>query len=195
MQKVCLIADGTAELAAAFTKEGYTVLALRGDPELWQMPEGVHAVDVLVCGAMLPCNEDGAGVKHLPDAKAFERALDDAVILPMRQLEKTLPLMENGEKRIAFMTSVRASINLCADVDNYPAHMAEAAKHMRLAVLQQELRERGYTLRLYDPGTLRDAPALATAILRNRFENGNELQRAAAQRLTMQNAQGREYPW
>ncbi len=193
MSRLCLIADGSEALRAAFRDRGYTVLAYSGRPDAWALPD--EPIDVLVCAARAICADDGAGLRELPDVGAFDAALKDALIVPLAQLRRVIAQMENGEKRIAFFTDVRASANLCERSGAYPARMAEAAKHMRLAILHEELRKRGFCVRLIDPGDDADAACAAQAVLCGSFADANNDERFAGRRFVMQDARGREYPW
>lgn len=74
---------------------------------------------------------------------------------PMCMAEHFLPLMENGMKRLCFVSSEAGSISVAHREGTYGYGMSKASLNMAVRLMFNELNPRGYTFRLYHPGWVR----------------------------------------
>ena len=110
---------------------------------------------------------------------------------------------DSSLKRLCFVSSEAGSITRCYRDSWYGYSMSKAALNMGVAVLFNELRPKGYTIRIYHPGwmqtfmsgqrnleaTLAPHEAAAHAL---RYFLGEEVDE---NRLMMRDYEGREWPW
>ena len=76
-------------------------------------------------------------------------------LAPLRLTQACLPLMENGMKRLCYVSSEAGSIAVCTREGISGYCMSKTALNMGVRLLYNELRPKGYTFRLYHPGWLR----------------------------------------
>ncbi|MCR2804647.1 SDR family oxidoreductase [Paenibacillus soyae] len=69
-------------------------------------------------------------------------------LAPLRTIEALLPLMEDGMKRLCFLSDVRGSFAAGHGSDYAGYGMSLAAKHMSVKIMSNSLGPRGYTFRI-----------------------------------------------
>ena len=76
---------------------------------------------------------------------------------PLCMVNTFLPLMmkENTTKRLCFISSEAGSISVCHREDGFVYPMSKAGLNMVVKLLFADLREQGFTFRLYNPGWMR----------------------------------------
>ena len=112
--------------------------------------------------------------------------------------EKLLPLMKNGHlKRCCFITSNKASVNLCEDISEYAYNMSKAGLHNFLQITKNKLSPEGFTFRAFDPlsGELSDKAAAMSAFSYFTRRRGVEGGRDDERTLVIRDAFGRQYTW
>lgn len=67
-------------------------------------------------------------------------------------VEKFLPLMQKGLKRLCFVSSEAGSISVAHRTNVYGYGMTKASLNMAVRLMFNQLRGEGYTFRLYHPG-------------------------------------------
>lgn len=89
----------------------------------------------------------------------FSRSLDLFRINSLGPLTLTkalLPLMQNGQKRLCFVSSEAGSISACwREKGAYAYPMSKSALNMAVKMLHAELQPSGFRVRLYHPGWLK----------------------------------------
>ncbi len=85
--------------------------------------------------------------------ETLKSALDINSIAPLRMTEALLPLMENGQKRLCFISSEVGSITLSHYGYDYSYYcLTKSALNMSVKIMFNHLKQYGYTFRLYHPG-------------------------------------------
>lgn len=74
---------------------------------------------------------------------------------PVNMVEKFLPLMQQGEKRLCFVSSEAGSISLAHRVGAIGYCMSKAALNMSIRLMFNRLQPQGYSFRIYHPGWVR----------------------------------------
>lgn len=137
------------------------------------------------------------------DWDAMHRAYTVNALGPIRVVEAFLPLMAEGMRRLAFVSSEAGSIAMNGRQGSYGYCMSKTALNMAVRILHNELRPEEYTFRLYHPGwvrsymsgqknpraTLEPEEAAACALL---FFLGD---REDEDRLVLIDYEGREWPF
>ncbi len=95
----------------------------------------------------------GIAIGNEPDSiKSMYRV---NVLGPMCMVENFLPLMQDGLRRLCFVSSEAGSVSL-AHRDSISAYgMSKTSLNMAVRLMFNQLREEGYTFRLYHPGWVR----------------------------------------
>lgn len=70
----------------------------------------------------------------------------------MCMVEKFLPLMQEGLKRLCFVSSEAGSISVAHRTNVYGYGMSKTSLNMMVRLMFNQLRGEGYTFRLYHPG-------------------------------------------
>jgi NADPH-dependent curcumin reductase CurA len=112
--------------------------------------------------------------------------------------EGFLPLMKKGGlKRCCFITSAKASINLCTDISGYGYNMSKAGLHNFLQIIKNKLMPEGFTFRAFDPssGELPDESASKSAYHYFTRRRGVEGGRDDEPKLVIRDAFGRQHSW
>ncbi len=116
----------------------------------------------------------------------------------LRQVNAALPRLQAGQgKRLCFVTSVTASVNLARDTGADSSSIVLAAANMAIRTLFNSLRPLGYTFRVFasrgfDPA---DAPYAVTYFLRDRSNEPESPEHSDENRLVMRNRYEQEIPW
>lgn len=193
--------DFAAELAARMTEKGCVIAS--GD-ELYTLDA---PVDIFIATENERSAADNFTVTDGIDPTVIMEAVHRNISLPMQKLERAIPLMDRGQlKRICFLSSADASVNMSNAVTGFGYCMSKAALHNALAIIKNRLYKEGYTFRLFDPLTDGREPHVTAAMAAytaadyflsglgydpNDYENGQNEER----RLTLRDALGREWPW
>lgn len=76
---------------------------------------------------------------------------------PLSMVNTFLPLMmkENAGKRLCFVSSEAGSISVCHRQEGFIYPMSKTALNMVVKLLFADLRDKGFTFRLYNPGWMR----------------------------------------
>jgi NAD(P)-dependent dehydrogenase (short-subunit alcohol dehydrogenase family) len=191
-------------LAGVFVREGFTVYSPGDLAVVGVGDDGADAVlylDYLV--DTTDFRDDGDNFRLLDgvDAGAVERVFRGNVLGPMAMLERVLPLLDAGEgKRLVYLSSVEASINVSTALCNYGYNMSKAALHQFVQLVRNKLASKGYTFRVFDPLTGEISPEKAAEaafhyITRRRGSENNDTLRDDEERLVLRDALGREYGW
>jgi NAD(P)-dependent dehydrogenase (short-subunit alcohol dehydrogenase family) len=115
-----------------------------------------HNTDHIDCfvsnaGIILPETDIREGVNQEGNRKTFEvNSLG-----PLFMTRSLLPLMENGDKRLCYVSSEAGSIAVAHRKDMFGYCMSKAALNMAVRQLHNELFPQGYTFRIYHPGWLK----------------------------------------
>ena len=120
------------------------------------------------------------------------------VLRTISMYEGFLPLVKNGElKRYCFITSVKASVNLCADISGYAYNMSKAGLHNFLQIIKNKLAPEGFTFRVFDPlsGGIPDDLAGRSAYSYFTRRRAADAGRDDETRLVIRDAFGRQYGW
>lgn len=104
------------------------------------------ALDILVncAGIMQPEGEEG-----------LRAAVNVNAIGALRTTECFLPLMENGMKRLCYISSEAGCLALLHRDSGYSYCVSKTVLNMEVKLMFNELRPKGYTFRLYHPGWVR----------------------------------------
>ncbi|MDD3415700.1 MAG: SDR family NAD(P)-dependent oxidoreductase [Lachnospiraceae bacterium] len=73
----------------------------------------------------------------------------------LRLVEAFEPLMKDGQKKIAVLSSEAGSISLAHRTDSFGYCMSKAALNMTVKLLYNQLKPKGYQFYLYHPGWVR----------------------------------------
>lgn len=123
-----------------------------------QIDEIAGSLDLLVSNAALM---DGDGSAELGGTKpinfdALERSFRINSLAAPVLVDHLLPLLEKGEmKRLFFTSSEISSIKLMHRSGDFRYAMSKAALNLSVRMIFNELRPRGYTFRLYQPGWMK----------------------------------------
>lgn len=120
------------------------------------------------------------------------------VLRPIRLYEGFFPLVQKGElKRYCFITSAKASVNLCGDVSGYGYNMSKAGLHNFLQIIKNKLIPDGFTFRAFDPLTdeLPDDMSGKSAFNYFTRRRGGEGGRDDEAKLVIRDALGRQQSW
>lgn len=218
------IASGfDVELAKVLSENGYKVYAgaagREGDAEAFAEiirfdPDSSDSIDK-TCGDLLhnpghiDLYIDTSNYKSVKDTFTVSKNIDYDVIneiyianvlRPIGMYEGFFPLVQKGQlKRYCFITSAKASVNLCGDVSGYGYNMSKAGLHNFLQIIKNKLMPDGFTFRAFDPltGELPDSMASKSAFnyfTRRRGVEGDP-NRDDELKLVIRNAFGRQQSW
>lgn len=133
---------------------------------------------------------------------AWEKLLENyagTAELLLAETGRVLPKMQNGKKRLCFLTQTSASINetdTAADAVNWEKTIL-AACNMAVATLFNRLGPEGFTFRLYAAENFEtENPSYAlTYFLADRSMEEESHRHSDEKRLVMRNWQEKEIPW
>jgi len=181
-------------LAAIFVREGYNVFT-PGDNE----PEG--SLDLYIDVSDERNAADTFTIRDGLDEEVIRAVYEKNVLGSMALLEKYLPLLDKGTgKRLCFLTSAEASINMTRDTDGYAYKLSKAAMHNFYQMTANKLVPDGYTFRFFDTmcGEIDAKTAAESAFhyfTRKRGTEHNDPLRNDENRLVFRDALGREHTW
>lgn len=102
-----------------------------------------HCLDMLVnCAGIVAGNEP----------ENFKSMYRVNVLGPMCMVEHFLPMMQQGLKRLCFVSSEAGSISLAHREGVFGYGMSKTSLNMAVRLMFNQLRGDGYTFRLYHPG-------------------------------------------
>lgn len=106
----------------------------------------ISCLDMLVNCAGIAIGSEPEQIKSMYRVNVFG---------PMCMVEQFLPLMQNGLKRLCFVSSEAGSVSVAhrAEVNAYG--MSKTSLNMVVRMMFNDLRGEGYTFRLYHPGWVR----------------------------------------
>jgi NAD(P)-dependent dehydrogenase (short-subunit alcohol dehydrogenase family) len=110
-------------------------------------------VDLLISNAGI-----GAGRSQLGeglDYAAMQRAFNVNALGAIRMVEAFLPLMQDGRRRLCFVSSEAGSVSLAHREGASGYCMSKTALNMAVRIMHNDLYPEGYTFRLYHPGWMR----------------------------------------
>ena len=87
--------------------------------------------------------------------EAMQNAYNVNTLGPIRTVEAFLPLMEEGMRRLCFVSSEAGCISLAYRQDTFGYCMSKTALNMAVRIMHNDLYDDGYTFRLYHPGWMR----------------------------------------
>lgn len=97
-----------------------------------------------------------AGISGMSDDRNVLNAVFNVNTLgALRMVEAFLPLMENGMKRLCFVSSEAGCVALAHRTDSFSYCMSKRALNMEVKLMFNKLAPEGYTFRLYHPGWVR----------------------------------------
>lgn len=117
-----------------------------------RIQEHTSRVDLLVCGTASSQGREAAGIAQM----SADLVLEDYqanTLGPIRVIEACLPLMDNGLRRIALLSDVQGSLGLGLSGAGTGYAMSKAALHMAYTMLHGDLSGKGFTFRLFEPGS------------------------------------------
>ena len=89
------------------------------------------------------------------DWEAMHRVYNVNATGPIRVVSAFLPLLAQGGRRLAFVSSEAGSIAMCNRTGGFGYCMSKTALNMAVRIMFNDLRPEGYTFRLYHPGWMR----------------------------------------
>lgn len=100
-------------------------------------------------------NAGQSGLREGLDWEAMHRAYNVNAVGPIRVVSAFLPLLAQGGRRLAFVSSEAGSIAMCSRTGSFGYCMSKTALNMAVRIMFNDLRREGYTFRLYHPGWVR----------------------------------------
>jgi len=175
--------DFDKKLAEIFSNKGYEVIKPGDKPD---------TLDFLIDTSDF-CHPDDNGA----NTEIMEQVFHQNVIIPMKNLEDYLPMLDKGEgKRLFYLTSASASINETNDTKNYAYNMSKAALHQFIQMTRNKLAPKGYTFRVFDPMTHEYAAEAAfNYITRRRGTENYDPNRDDEATVVFRDAEGRQHSW
>ena len=119
-----------------------------------RIAEQTDALDMLISNAGINAAGEG-GLSGPLDTNRTNLCFQINALGPIRLTQACLPLMQNGLRRLCYVSSEAGSIAVCtrAGVSGYC--MSKTALNMGVRLLFNELRPQGFIFRLYHPGWLK----------------------------------------
>lgn len=176
--------------------DALTILPLdvSSTPSVQAAAAQVPSLDMLVLSAGVSGGEDEDGVRT---------AFSVNTLGAIRMVEAFLPKMEEGLKRLCFISSEAGVISIAHRGVSYGYTVSKAMLNMAVQQMFLKLRPRGYTFRVYHPGWVRSYMAGVKGI-DGRYEP-EEAARPAYEQFTgdrtwedtlmMTDIDGRIWPW
>lgn len=189
------------KLSEKFEKVGHRVLLAAAAGAMEETLSGKEQIDMFVAAPSFPVGKarEEAGVEAGPDWGRAEELYASCVTETLSALQKAMPHMEGGLKRICYLNPACGSINGCLDKTDYGLHLCAAALNMQINILYNRLRPLGYTFRLFGTG-VGDLPEKEAAAAYWYFCTGRSTDPESAKhedenRLVMRDREGREIPF
>lgn len=96
-----------------------------------------------------------AGIAQNGSSETTVRCLNINTLGPIRMVEAFLPLMEQGEKRLCFLSSEAGSVTLAHSKGDVSYCVSKTCLNMAVRLMFERLQPQGYRFRLYHPGWVR----------------------------------------
>lgn len=96
-----------------------------------------------------------AGIAQNGSSETTVRCLNINTLGPIRMVEAFLPLMEQGEKRLCFLSSEAGSVTLAHRKGDVSYCVSKTCLNMAVRLMFERLQPQGYRFRLYHPGWVR----------------------------------------
>lgn len=168
--------------------------------------QAAGSLDVLVNNAAILPRRLESTIREAPHYDSMLDAYSVNALGPLRMTEAFLPLLDRGGgKRLCFVSSEAGSITRSHREGWFGYCMSKSALNMAVSILFKDLRNDGYTFRLYHPGWVRsymsgtknlqgdlepdEAAVPAIAYFMGQSGEQNE------DRLVMRDYLGQEWPW
>lgn len=155
-------------------------------------------IDLYIDTANYKLPEDDFNVSGNVDYDIIKEIYTANVLRPIALYEGFMPLIKKGSlKRCCFLTSAKASVNMCTDISGYGYNMSKAGLYNFLQIIKNKLSPEGFTFRIFDPsfGELTDEAASKSAYNYFTRRRGVEGGRDDESRLVIRNAFGRQQSW
>lgn len=140
-----------AELAQAHPEQLTCIPLNVGDAESVRAAARAASEQVGTIDMLINC----AGVSGRDGEAELRRVMNVNALGPIRMVEAFLPLMENGMKRLCFVSSEAGSITLAHRTEGIPYCASKHSLNMAVRLMFEELKDRSFTFRLYHPGWVR----------------------------------------
>lgn len=111
-----------------------------------QVAQLTDSIDILV---------NDAGISRPDTPEGVYEAINVNAVGAIRMTDFFLPLMEKGDKRLCYVSSEAGSITLYHRSGGLAYCSSKTVLNMALRLMFQELKEKGYTFRIYHPGWVR----------------------------------------
>ncbi len=184
-------------LAELLKKKGYSILSGNDETE--------EPVELFVATENIRLPDDNFDVREPGNYEAVAESFDLNLFSPILKLERLLKNLDKGNlKRICFLSSRTASVNLSDATFGFGYNMCKASLGTSLAIFKNKLYPDGYTFRLFDPMETENDPrvtnenaaeAALTYFLTGRAYDRNNDKRNDETRLVLRDALGREWPY
>lgn len=96
-----------------------------------------------------------AGIFQNGSREATVNCLNINTMGPIRMVEAFLPLMEQGERRLCFVSSEAGSVTLAHRKGDISYCVSKTCLNMAVRLMFERLQPQGYRFRLYHPGWVR----------------------------------------
>lgn len=96
-----------------------------------------------------------AGIAQNGSSETTVRCLNINTLGPIRVVEAFLPFMEQGEKRLCFLSSEAGSVTLAHRKGDVSYCVSKTCLNMAVRLMFERLQPQGYRFRLYHPGWVR----------------------------------------
>lgn len=121
-----------------------------------QVAGAVDALDLLIANAAINHSAHVESIRESPDFGDMQNEFNVNSLGPLRVVEAFLPLLDAGRrKRLCFVSSEAGSVGSSTRTGWFGYCMSKAALNMAVKNLSNDLGPRGFTFRLYHPGSLR----------------------------------------
>ncbi len=115
----------------------------------------VEKIDILINNAGI--SGSAGDIMCLENVERGLRIFQTNCLGPLAVVNTFLPLMlkEDAYKRLCFITSEAGSISVCHREDGFIYPMSKSGLNMTVKLLFEQLRGKGFTFRLYNPGWMK----------------------------------------
>ena len=181
-------ADQAAALCQELRNRGYDVSyyqlgAVQTEPDLMVLCPDLSGLELLYDGEI--------GTGH--DFDRMELLLSEKLFEMKDCIDSVAPLMQEGGKRIAFLTKEESSISLCSDSEQFSEHILLSAENMLAKMTFNRLRPLGFTVRCFAPST--GVTAMQYFLQDFCYDPKEPTVHSEENRLVLRNGQFVELPW
>lgn len=164
-------------LCEEFLKRGYQVFAGQFMPEWTQLEElkkrfgdrlflvplnigSTKSVQEAAAQTAALCDRldilvNCAGISGQPGQEGFINAVNVNVFGALRMTESFLPLMQDGKKRLCYVSSEAGSVTLQHREGSNSYCISKTSLNIEIRLIFNHLKPQGYTFRVYHPGWVR----------------------------------------